>query len=235
MHLPAHSSVLSDGDFLRQQPALHLARDLHLLLGAPFRLHALGHFFRQRDAAHGNPCLARHRSQQALVAGRIRLFGEPGAKHDPSLQLALAGATNRHQALRLQRLQLCAVRFFGSHLHGPARSASIAIASAFGDRVIASAGGLPAYAKNCPAPFFRYTNIELGMQGIPNVLLQQRSQILAGGDVQSLRGKVFQNLLRIVGATEERTVQPRPNSAMDLCSSGNQQHTKHRTDGNRSL
>ena len=73
------------------------------------------------------------------------------------------------------------------------------------------------------------------MQRIPDVLLQQRSQFFARGDGQRSGRKLFQDLLRVVGAAEERAVQPRADIAMDLGCSRNQQHTKGRADGNRGL
>ena len=104
------------GRLLRQQTALHLARELHFLRGAPLRFHALGHLLGQRDAAHGDACLTCDRSQQALVAGGIRFLGKPRAQHQTSLQLPFSGAANGHQTFRLQQRQLRSLHLFGSQL-----------------------------------------------------------------------------------------------------------------------
>ena len=97
-----------------------------------------------------------------------------------SLQLALARAANRYQALRLQRLQLRSVHSFGKQFQ------RIAAVRQFGESWLAP-------VRKCPCFCWRIARVRLqlsadrlrkvhvhrtGMQRILNLIMQQRGQVL---------------------------------------------------------
>src|SRR5271165_2817547 len=64
------------------------------------------------------------------------------------------------------------------------------------------------------------------MQCVFDVLLEKLCQPFAVADVQGLRGKVLQYLLRVVGTTEECSVESRPHATMNLGRGRDQQHAE---------
>src|SRR5579872_65573 len=73
------------------------------------------------------------------------------------------------------------------------------------------------------------------MQRVSDVLLEKLRQPFAATGVEGFCGKVLQDLLRVVGATEKSAVQPRPNAAMGLDCARDHQHAKRRTNRNGGL
>ena len=160
---------------LRQKPALHLARNLHFLLGCDARPPCVWAIFSASVMLRmAMPAWLATDASKRLSMAEYGLFREPRSEHEPAL--AIAHRWNRGSAPDIPAPAAASwVPCISSGISssGPLRSASIGNIPARRWRASSlPPAGCRRRRRNCPVAVVQVNKHRLRMQSVPDVLLQ---------------------------------------------------------------